>query len=393
MIVSQIQMNGKCEDSPHTADFDFERRVRRCIAQNRSRSVLDKCKSRGITSFVVENSSAEDLVSEMGISNMDAMALKQRDTDWHGSLAEVFTTMEEESGMPTELVEKAHEIVSGSAKNRQDLQGLGVEWMQNRSVPLAARCWLDANIFKAREDFQPIDQARMSADNMGGEQSMAVSLAGCDCPVESRDEDLVRADIIVGAKLTAAPLVGTCSPVENQGSGANVNSFRTSEADQMLEDEHRRRRSLESNVNHTPRDVCSSSQSHSPKDACSSSQSHSRFETAHDGPLLLPYVVGERVSVSSTPGTAAECSRGIIAHCEEGGGIVLTNVFQLQGIDGVKVQTWMVLGEVVGVHIRADLLVDGVYNTAGAGHILRGGGPADYFTIGPEQLFKMHRPR
>ena len=71
----------------------------------------------------------------------------------------------------------------------------------------------------------------------------------------------------------------------------------------------------------------------------------------------------------------------------------VTNVFQLQGIDGVKVQTWMVLGEVVGVHIRADLLVDGVYNTAGAGHILRGGGPADYFTIGPEQLFKMHRPR
>jgi flavin reductase (DIM6/NTAB) family NADH-FMN oxidoreductase RutF len=71
----------------------------------------------------------------------------------------------------------------------------------------------------------------------------------------------------------------------------------------------------------------------------------------------------------------------------------VTNVFQLQGIDGVKVQTWMVLGEVVGVHIRADLLVDGVYNTAGAGHILRGGGPADYFTIGPEQLFKMHLPR
>ncbi|HRG06455.1 MAG TPA: flavin reductase family protein, partial [Acidovorax defluvii] len=26
-------------------------------------------------------------------------------------------------------------------------------------------------------------------------------------------------------------------------------------------------------------------------------------------------------------------------------------------------------------------------------HILRGGGPADYFTVGPEQLFKMYRPR
>jgi flavin reductase (DIM6/NTAB) family NADH-FMN oxidoreductase RutF len=71
----------------------------------------------------------------------------------------------------------------------------------------------------------------------------------------------------------------------------------------------------------------------------------------------------------------------------------LTQVLQLQGVDGVKVDTWLVLGEVVGVHIRADLLVNGVYDTAGADHILRGGGPADYFTLGPEQLFKMYRPR
>ena len=71
----------------------------------------------------------------------------------------------------------------------------------------------------------------------------------------------------------------------------------------------------------------------------------------------------------------------------------LTQVLQLQGVDGVKVDTWLVLGEVVGVHIRADLLVDGVYDTAGADHILRGGGPADYFTLGPAQLFKMYRPR
>ena len=71
----------------------------------------------------------------------------------------------------------------------------------------------------------------------------------------------------------------------------------------------------------------------------------------------------------------------------------LTQVLQLQGVDGAKVDTWLVLGEVVGVHIRADLLVDGVYDTAGADHILRGGGPADYFTLGPAQLFKMYRPR
>ena len=69
-----------------------------------------------------------------------------------------------------------------------------------------------------------------------------------------------------------------------------------------------------------------------------------------------------------------------------------TQIVQLQGIDGEKVPTWLVLGEVVAVHIAIALLKDGVYDTAGAGHILRGGGPADYFTVGPEQLFRMHRP-
>ncbi len=70
-----------------------------------------------------------------------------------------------------------------------------------------------------------------------------------------------------------------------------------------------------------------------------------------------------------------------------------TQILQLQGIDGETVPTWLILGEVVAVHIDQALLKNGVYDTAGAGHILRGGGPADYFTVGPEQLFRMHRPR
>lgn len=70
-----------------------------------------------------------------------------------------------------------------------------------------------------------------------------------------------------------------------------------------------------------------------------------------------------------------------------------TQILQLQGADGVQVATWLVLGEVVAIHIDRALLKDGVYDTASAGHILRAGGPADYFTVGPEQLFKMYRPR
>jgi len=70
-----------------------------------------------------------------------------------------------------------------------------------------------------------------------------------------------------------------------------------------------------------------------------------------------------------------------------------TQILQLQGADGVQVPTWLVLGEVVAIHIDRAQLKDGIYDTAGAGHILRAGGPADYFTVGPEQLFKMYRPR
>ena len=70
-----------------------------------------------------------------------------------------------------------------------------------------------------------------------------------------------------------------------------------------------------------------------------------------------------------------------------------TQILQLQDAAGGAVPTWLVLGEVVAVHINKTLLTDGVYDTAHAGHILRAGGPADYFTVGPEQLFQMHRPR
>lgn len=69
-----------------------------------------------------------------------------------------------------------------------------------------------------------------------------------------------------------------------------------------------------------------------------------------------------------------------------------TQIVQLQGADGTRVPTWLVLGEVVAVHIDQALLKEGVYDTAAAGHVLRGGGAADYFTIGPEQLFRMRRP-
>jgi flavin reductase (DIM6/NTAB) family NADH-FMN oxidoreductase RutF len=70
----------------------------------------------------------------------------------------------------------------------------------------------------------------------------------------------------------------------------------------------------------------------------------------------------------------------------------LTQIVQLQSVAGAKLGTWLTLGEVVAVHIAKTLLKDGVYDTAAAHPVVRGGGPADYFEIGAGQLFRMTRP-
>ncbi|WP_311971471.1 flavin reductase family protein [Pseudomonas baltica] len=71
----------------------------------------------------------------------------------------------------------------------------------------------------------------------------------------------------------------------------------------------------------------------------------------------------------------------------------VTQIIQLQRADQQLVPSWLILGEVVAVHIAQSLLKDGIYDTAAAEPILRGGGPADYFQLGPEALFQMYRPK
>jgi flavin reductase (DIM6/NTAB) family NADH-FMN oxidoreductase RutF len=70
----------------------------------------------------------------------------------------------------------------------------------------------------------------------------------------------------------------------------------------------------------------------------------------------------------------------------------VTQIIQLLGADGQPTPAWLTLGEVVAVHIARELLVDGIYDTAAAHPVLRGGGPADYFEITAETRFRMRRP-
>jgi flavin reductase (DIM6/NTAB) family NADH-FMN oxidoreductase RutF len=70
----------------------------------------------------------------------------------------------------------------------------------------------------------------------------------------------------------------------------------------------------------------------------------------------------------------------------------LTQIIQLQGADGNKVNGWLTLGEVVAVHIDKTLIKDGVYQTAMARPIVRAGRRGDYFEIKPDAMFEMVRP-
>jgi flavin reductase (DIM6/NTAB) family NADH-FMN oxidoreductase RutF len=71
----------------------------------------------------------------------------------------------------------------------------------------------------------------------------------------------------------------------------------------------------------------------------------------------------------------------------------VADVVQLKSAAGVSVKTWLVLGEVVMVHIDRSLLKDGIYDTAAAHPILRAGGPTAYVEVRPELMFDMVRPK
>jgi flavin reductase (DIM6/NTAB) family NADH-FMN oxidoreductase RutF len=70
----------------------------------------------------------------------------------------------------------------------------------------------------------------------------------------------------------------------------------------------------------------------------------------------------------------------------------VTQIVQLQTKEQRALDQWLVIGEAVGIHIHKSMLHDGEYQTARAEPILRGGGPADYFQIREDALFKMGRP-
>ncbi|MFC3025275.1 flavin reductase family protein [Vibrio zhugei] len=71
----------------------------------------------------------------------------------------------------------------------------------------------------------------------------------------------------------------------------------------------------------------------------------------------------------------------------------LTQLIQLQSASADALDNWLVLGEVVGVHIDNRFLEEGVFQTVKAQPVMRAGGPSTYFGISESTEFHLFRPQ
>jgi flavin reductase (DIM6/NTAB) family NADH-FMN oxidoreductase RutF len=97
-----------------------------------------------------------------------------------------------------------------------------------------------------------------------------------------------------------------------------------------------------------------------------------------------------RAGLTATPGRKVKAS--LVAESPVNFECRLSQCIQLTSAGGVAVDTWLVLGEVVAVHIDEALLKDGIYQTAQAKPVLRAGGPSAYYTIEEAHRFDLIRP-
>ena len=109
--------------------------------------------------------------------------------------------------------------------------------------------------------------------------------------------------------------------------------------------------------------------------------------------VAAPYGTDEFVLAGLTPVASQLVNVPRVAESPVNFECKVSEIVQLRGHAGNRVQAWLVLGEVVAVHIARRLLRDGIFDTFGAGVILRAGGPSAYAEIGPAARFDISRPR
>ncbi len=129
------------------------------------------------------------------------------------------------------------------------------------------------------------------------------------------------------------------------------------------------------------------------KEFCWSLATRPLAEQMNASSAMVAHEVNEFELAKLTPAASQKVAVPRVAESPVSFECRLTQIVRLEDVNGTPMNNWLVLGEVVGIYIAKHLLKDGIYDTPAAEPILRGGGAADYFTVTPENRFKMYRPR
>jgi flavin reductase (DIM6/NTAB) family NADH-FMN oxidoreductase RutF len=106
----------------------------------------------------------------------------------------------------------------------------------------------------------------------------------------------------------------------------------------------------------------------------------------------LPYGEDEFAASNLTPEACRVVAAPRVAESPVTFECRVTQIVQLETAASIELNTWVVFGEVVAVHIDEALIRDGVYDTLAGDPILRGGGTDEYFGIAEDHRLRIPRP-
>lgn len=115
-------------------------------------------------------------------------------------------------------------------------------------------------------------------------------------------------------------------------------------------------------------------------------------EAMNESSASVPPEQDEFALAGLTPIAASHVNVSMVAESPVNFECRLTQLIRLQDVQGTELESWLVLGEVVAIHIDEALLENGIYQTAKAQPILRAGGPSAYYGISEDQRFDLVRP-
>lgn len=106
----------------------------------------------------------------------------------------------------------------------------------------------------------------------------------------------------------------------------------------------------------------------------------------------VPPEVDEFALAGLTPAPARLVRPPLVAQSPAAMECKVLRIIELHAIDGSSANHWLVIGQVVGVHIDRSFLKDGAFDTAAANPIMRAGYLTEYAEVNAASMFHMTRP-